>query len=119
MFKMSVTLMCGLLMGLSACSKEERYVIKANDGQIGKGATIEMVGKNGKLHVDPIPGWPQGLDATVTETENVDGLTSKMWGVTSDKHVNLSFIIGAGKYICTTCQPLGLPENWHREQRPE
>jgi hypothetical protein len=106
---------CSATVLLAGCAGEEHYVVRADDAQIGKGATIEMTGKQGQLHVPQIPGWPHGIDVAVTETDNVNGITSRGWAVSSETHVELKFIVAAGHYICTTCQAIGLPLDWHRE----
>lgn len=111
-FKISV--LCVALISLSACDNTAHYVLEADASQIGAGATITMVGKTGRIHMDPIQGYPKGLDEPVHEVERVDGVGVNTLKIETASKIDFTFSIGAGKYICTSCAFNKAPLNWHR-----
>lgn len=113
MVKLSVAL-SAVLLCLSACESSERYVIKADDGQVGRGTMIEMIGKTGRIRSEVLPGYPKALDESVTEIERTSGPTGGTWKVETEHKLVLSFIVASGIYICDSCNAVSLPQTWHR-----
>lgn len=108
--------LCAVMFCLSACGSSESYAIKADDGQLGRGTTITMTGKAGRIHSDVLPGYPKGLEESVMEIERTSGPTGGTWKIETEHKMVLSFIVLSGAYICDSCNSLGLPSNWHRVQ---
>lgn len=100
---------------LVACDSPERFVLKADEGQIGAGTTLTMDGKSGRLHAGPLPGFPQGLDVKVIEIAQPLP-TGYLWEVETEQKLKFGFVVAAGKYICRTCDAWGLPVTWHKEK---
>lgn len=114
MQKGKLAISMALLLILSACDNKEHYVIKADDGQLGRATVITMTGENGRIHADILPGFPNGLDEQVKVIERTNGPTGGTWKVETERKLTLSFIVAAGAYICDSCNALGLPVTWHR-----
>lgn len=113
MLKFSVVLGAAMFC-LSACGSSESYAIKADDGQLGRGTTITMTGKTGRIRSDVLPGYPKGLDESVTEIERTSGPTGGTWKIETEHKMVLSFIVASGAYICDSCNAVNLPLNWHK-----
>jgi hypothetical protein len=111
--KLRCALMTLAFLSLTACENSERYSLVANAGQIGRGTIISMVGKTGTIHADPLPGYLKGLDEQVKEIERPVGSEGE-WKFETEHKMILSFIVGAGNYICDSCNSVGLPFTWHR-----
>lgn len=98
---------------VSGCSKAERFVLEADHAQIGAGARIEMQGRVGRFKMAPIPGWPKGIDETVTLNPESDIPLSHLWTITIKPNTNIVFVRSAAGWVCQTCAYLKLPLMWH------
>lgn len=117
----SIALVAGLLLG--ACSKSEPkpFVLVADNGQIGAGATLTLTGKLAVFHTPPPQGATKGFDATMTLTENVQDLNGAgTLTFTSEegsfgKGGKIVFTKANGLYVCNDCGTMNLPVTWHLE----
>ncbi|MYM71754.1 hypothetical protein GTP56_06020 [Duganella sp. FT134W] len=110
-----LVVLCSGLTLLAGCSDYARYVIRANADQVDNGARIEMSGKTGRLRIPAAAQWKQGLDVAITETAHASSSGANILDLVTENQLQLTFAIGAGQYICTTCPEHGLPKYWHRE----
>lgn len=110
-----LVVLCSGLTLLAGCSDDARYVIRANADQVDNGARIEMSGKTGRLRIPAAAQWKQGLDVAITETAHASSSGANVLDLVTENQLQLTFAIGAGQYICTTCPEHGLPKYWHRE----
>jgi hypothetical protein len=115
MLKLSLAL-SAMLLCLSACEGSDSYSIKADDGQLGSGTMITMIGKAGRIRSEVLPGYAKGLDEAVTEVERTSGPTGGTWKIETEHKMVLSFIVVSGGYICDSCNAVNLPLSWHREK---
>jgi hypothetical protein len=104
-----------VLAGLTACSSEEQYVIKADQAQLGVGSTLTMSGKAGRLHVVQLPAYPTGFDVAVSEVQRINPPMANTLMIEADNKMVLTFLISAGQYICDSCVSYQLPRTWHRD----
>lgn len=115
MQKIKLVVSAAFIFFLSACSNDDSYVIRADEGQLGSGSTITMTGNTGRIRTGALTGFPNGLDEGVKEVERAIAPTGGFWKVETDTKLNLSFIVAAGAYICNSCVEVGLPVTWHRD----
>lgn len=114
---LSIALVAGMVgASLTACGEPERFVLKADDGQIGSDATITMEGKTGRIHFGPLQGFPEGMDQKVTEIERIDSPNYRAWKVQTEQKMTFSFLVVAGAYICESCAMRQLPLTWHPQK---
>lgn len=98
---------------VTGCAKGERFVLAADQAQVGAGARIELEGKVGQIKMPATPGWPKGLDRAVTLNPDSTNPLNQFWTVTMEPKTELVFIRSPKGWVCKDCVYLQMPIMWH------
>lgn len=108
-----------LALAVSACSDPKPVTIRADDAQIGAGATITFNEQGGQFSMGQTPRYPQGLKQAIDDvTPDVNKLspTGEHMEIyrLRDWKMELTFQVVGSMYVCTSCLYMDLPLTWHK-----